>query len=177
MIGPLSLAVMKAAITHSAPTHPRWVIITLVLVALGLGSHAGAQSFSVWAAVMGSTNPLRGTLAAGLGSNLPLGLGSLGVEIELGQTTDTYSLRGAAAVLRDLSLPLLPISVYAKAGVEQYGLRGNFDTAPVVVHVGGGLRYAVLGPFGVMVGVRSYLIGTPPGAGTLSIQAGFDLKF
>jgi hypothetical protein len=147
-----------------------------------LGAPVGAQSFSVWASVTGATMlgdkaALRGTLSAGLGSNLPLGLGTLGAEIELGQTSDSQSLRGMALVLRDLGIPLLPLSLRGEAGIEQFGLRGNFEGAPVIVYVGAGLRYTVFWPFGIFAGVRSYVIGAPPGGGTLAIQLGLDLKF
>jgi hypothetical protein len=162
---------------------PGWLPGWLLWLAVGvLSTPAGAQSFSVWASVTGAnvpgnSAPWRGTLSAGLGSNLPLGLGSLGAEIELGQTSDSISVRGAGVVWRDLGVPLLPLSLKAEAGVEQFGVRGNFDNAPVVVYVGAGLRYTVFWPFGLFVGVRSYVIGAPAGGGTLALQAGLDLKF
>jgi hypothetical protein len=133
----------------------------IVITVIALSSSAGAQSifdFSVWGAVQGSYAPLRGTASVGVGYRLPLGVGTVGLEITpFGLTLgdSTRSLFTVAAVLRDVPLPLTPISFRGDIGFEQtYGLdiAGTYS-----FFAGAGVRYQIFGPLGVTGGARVYL--------------------
>jgi hypothetical protein len=133
----------------------------IAIAVIALSSTAGAQSifdFSIWGAVQGSYAPLRGTASVGVGYKLPLGVGTIGLEVTpFGLTLgdSTRSLFTVAAVLRDVPVPLTPISFRGDIGFEQtYGLdiSGAYS-----FFAGAGVRYQIFGPLGVTGGARVYL--------------------
>jgi hypothetical protein len=133
----------------------------IVISVIALSSTAGAQSifdFSVWGAVQGSYAPLRGTASVGVGYKLPLGVGTVGLEVTpFGITSGSAvtNLFTVSAVLRDVPLPLTPISFRGDIGFEQtYGIdvSGTYS-----FFAGAGVRYQIFGPLGVTGGARVYL--------------------
>jgi hypothetical protein len=137
-------------------------MIAITVIALSsplFTSTAGAQSifdFSVWGAVQGSYAPLRGTASVGVGYKLPLGVGTVGLEVTpFAVTLDNSNMFSVAAVVRDVPLPFTPISFRGEAGYEQiYGL--NITTIQTFF-AGAGVRYQIFGPLGVTGGARVYL--------------------
>jgi hypothetical protein len=133
----------------------------IAISVIALSSTAGAQSifdFSVWGAVQGSYAPLRGTASVGVGYKLPLGVGTVGLEVTpFGITSGNAvtNLFTVSAVLRDVPLPLTPISFRGDIGFEQtYGIdvSGTYS-----FFAGAGVRYQIFGPLGVTGGARVYL--------------------
>ncbi len=131
----------------------------MVITVIALSSTAGAETifdFSVWGAVQGSYAPLRGTASVGVGYRLPLGVGTVGLEVSpISLTPDGSNVFSAAAVLRDVPLPLTPISFRGELGLE---------IAPIInasysqsFFAGAGVRYQIFGPLGVTGGARVYL--------------------
>jgi hypothetical protein len=131
----------------------------MVITVIALSSTAGAQSifdFSVWGAVQGSYAPLRGTASVGVGYKLPLGVGTVGLEVTpFGILPDGYSIFTVAAVVRDVPLPLTPISFRGDIGFEQ---TFAIDASGVQsFFAGAGVRYQIFGPLGLTGGARVYL--------------------
>jgi hypothetical protein len=132
----------------------------IAITVIALSSTAGAQSifdFSVWGAVQGGYAPLRGTASVGVGYRLPLGVGTVGLEVTpFGITLDGSSnLFTVSAVLRDVPLPLTPISFRGELGFEQ--TFGASITSIQSFYAGAGVRYQIFGPLGVTGGARVYL--------------------
>jgi hypothetical protein len=132
----------------------------IAITVIALSSTAGAQSifdFSVWGAVQGGYAPLRGTASVGVGYRLPLGVGTVGLEVTpYGITLDGASnLFTVSAVLRDVPLPLTPISFRGELGFEQ--TYGASITGIQSFYAGAGVRYQIFGPLGVTSGARVYL--------------------
>jgi hypothetical protein len=132
----------------------------IIITVIALSSTAGAQSifdFSVWGAVQGGYAPLRGTASVGVGYRLPLGVGTVGLEVTpFGVTLDGSSnLFTVSAVLRDVPLPLTPISFRGELGFEQ--TFGASITSIQSFYAGAGVRYQIFGPLGVTGGARVYL--------------------
>lgn len=154
-------------------------LIPMLLIALL--PVAGAQS--IW----GGANvevPFSGgagiyaSLHVGAGYNLPLGLGTIGLEVT------PFALRGDAqsffrigAVFRDIPIPFLPISLRGEAGVERLTPGGLFDfsTGSTSLYLGAGARYIVFGPLGVNLTGRLYLGGSG-NASAFTISLGADFK-
>jgi hypothetical protein len=131
----------------------------IAITVIALSSSAGAQSifdFSIWGAVQGSYAPLRGTASVGVGYKLPLGVGTVGLQVTpFAITLDNSSMFSLAAVLRDVPLPFTPISFRGELGYEQIS---KLNTTPIQAFYGGaGVRYQIFGPLGVTGGARVYL--------------------
>jgi hypothetical protein len=138
----------------------RIIIISAIALSSPIfSSTAGAQSifdFSVWGAVQGSYAPLRGTPSIGVGYRLPLGVGTVGLEVTpFAVTLDNSNMFSVAAVVRDVSLPFTPISFRGEAGYEQ--IYGPSITTIQTFFAGAGVRYQIFGPLGVTGGARVYL--------------------
>ena len=131
----------------------------IVISVIALSSTAGAQSifdFSVWGAVQGSYAPLRGTASVGVGYKLPLGVGTVGLEVTpFAVTLDNSNMFSVAAVVRDVPLPFTPISFRGDVGYEQI-FGPNIPTIQAF-YAGAGVRYQIFGPLGVTGGARVYL--------------------
>ena len=145
----------------------------IAITVIALSSTAGAQSifdFSVWGAVQGSYAPLRGTPSIGVGYRLPLGVGTIGLEVTpFAVTLDNSNMFSIAAVIRDVPLPFSPISFRGEAGYEQ--IFGPNITTIQTFFAGAGVRYQIFGPLGVTGGARVYL--NNPNA--FSILIGLDI--
>jgi hypothetical protein len=145
----------------------------IAIAVIALSSTAGAQSifdFSVWGAVQGSYAPLRGTPSIGIGYKLPLGVGTVGLEVTpFAVTLDNSNMFSVAAVVRDVPLPFTPISFRGEAGYEQ--IFGPSITTIQTFFAGAGVRYQIFGPLGVTGGARMYL--NNPNA--FSILLGLDI--
>jgi hypothetical protein len=145
----------------------------IAIAVIALSSTAGAQSifdFSVWGAVQGSYAPLRGTPSIGIGYKLPLGVGTVGLEVTpFAVTLDNSNMFSVAAVVRDVPLPFTPISFRGEAGYEQ--IFGPSITTIQTFFAGAGVRYQIFGPLGVTGGARVYL--NNPNA--FSILLGLDI--
>jgi hypothetical protein len=131
----------------------------IAIAVIALSSTAGAQSifdFSVWGAVQGSYAPLRGTASVGVGYRLPLGVGTVGLEVTpVGILSDGHNIFTVAAVVRDVPVPLTPISFRGDIGFEQtfaLDAPGTYS-----FFAGAGVRYQIFGPLGVTGGARVYL--------------------
>jgi hypothetical protein len=131
----------------------------IAITVIALSSTAGAQSifdFSVWGAVQGSYAPLRGTASVGVGYKLPLGVGTVGLEVTpFAVTLDNSNMFSVAAVVRDVPLPFTPISFRGDVGYEQ--IYGPSITTIQAFYAGAGVRYQIFGPLGVTGGARVYL--------------------
>ena len=148
---------------------------TLTVLAAITASSAGAQAITAWGTVQGGYAPLRGTFSVGLGTELPLGVAVVGVEITpFGRTLEGLNVYGAALVVRDVPVPFSAISLRGELGLEQYSAGGPFDGSPFAVYAGGGVRYAFAAPLpiGLTGGARLYLNG--PSA--FSVTIGLDVR-
>ena len=142
---------------------------------------AGAQS--IW----GGANvevPFSGgagiyaSLHVGVGYNLPLGLGTIGLEITpFALRGDAQSFARIGLVMRDIPIPFVPISLRGEAGIERLTPGGLFDfnTGSTSVYLGAGARYIVFGPLGVNLTGRLYLGGSG-NASAFTISLGADFK-
>jgi hypothetical protein len=154
-------------------------IIPILLIALF--PIAGAQS--IW----GGANvevPFSGgagiyaSLHVGAGVNLPLGLGTLGLEVTpFALRGDAQSFARIGVVLRDVPIPFLPISLRGEAGLERLtpGSLFDFNTGSTSVYLGAGARYIVFGPLGVNLAGRLYFGGSG-NASAFTISLGADFK-
>ncbi len=152
-----------------------FLIVAMFPVAGAQGLWGGANvevPFSGGAGIYASVH-------VGFGYNLPLGLGTLGLEITpFALRGDNLAFARAGLVLRDISLPLLPISFRAEAGLERLtaGSLFDFSTGSTSVYLGAGARYAVFGPVGINLTGRLYFGGTGTSSGfTISLGADFKL--
>jgi hypothetical protein len=142
---------------------------------------AGAQS--IWGGVNAEL-PFSGgagiyaSLHVGAGYNLPLGLGTIGLEVTpFALRGDAQSFFRVGAVLRDIPVPFLPISFRAEAGLERLTPGGLFDfaTGSTSVYLGGGARYTVFGPLGINLAGRLYFGGSGA-ASAFTVSLGADFK-
>ena len=149
------------------------ILHALIILLIGFSGTAAAQSVTAWGTVQGAYAPLRGTVSVGVGTELPLGVAVIGLEITpFGRTLDGLNVFGAALVVRDVPVPFTAISLRGELGLEQYTIAGPLNGSPLAVFAGGGVRYAWVGPVGVTGAARLYFTGPT----VFSVLLGLDVR-
>jgi hypothetical protein len=153
----------------------------IIIAAIALVPTAGAQGFSVWGAAQGgyggTSNDFHGRISIGGGLSLPIGLGAVGLEITpLGFGANGLHIYDIAAVLRDVPVPFTPIALRGEIGLEKATVGGPFDGVGWALFAGGGVRYEVFGPLGIVGNLRVYLTNPTGTGGVFAFTVGADVK-
>ena len=153
----------------------------IIIAAIALVPTAGAQGFSVWGAAQGgyggTSNGLHARISVGGGLSLPIGLGAIGLEITpLGFGSGGRHIYDIAAVLRDVPVPFTPITLRGEIGLEKSTFGDPFDAIGWALFAGGGVRYEVFGPLGIVGNLRVYLTNPTGTGGIFAFTVGADVK-